>query len=72
MKHFFCLFFVTLLFISCSNDDKVKNNAEEETEITEPQYMYGICIDSLDVEHGVVKKMSSYPTYYWKKTSHTM
>ena len=56
MKHFFCLFFVTLLFISCSNDDKVKNNAEEETEITEPQYMYGICIDSLDVEHGVIKK----------------
>lgn len=72
MKHFFCLFFVTLLFISCSNDDKVKNNAEEETEITEPQYMYGICIDSLDVEHGVVKKNEFLSNILLEKTSHTM
>ena len=52
----FTLLLVLLLFlVSCGggNDNVSK---EEPQEPAEPKYLYGICIDSLDVKEGKVKK----------------
>lgn len=49
------LFIVLGIFaISCSNKDN--NTRQKDEEIKEPEFLYGICIDSLDVKLDTVRK----------------
>lgn len=48
-------FLIILLFLlSCGSNDDSKKEAKKAK--PEPKYLYGICIDSLDVKEGNVKK----------------
>ena len=55
MKNF-TPFLILLLFLFSCGGVKDGNETKEETQKPEPQYLYGICIDSLDVVEGKVKK----------------
>ncbi len=46
---------ITLLLFSCDNSDN-KQKSKETKEIKEPEFLYGICIDSLDVKLDTIKK----------------
>lgn len=50
------LFLAALCLISCSSNNDKKNSRNSKKEIKEPEYLYGICIDTLDVEKGVIQK----------------
>ena len=54
----FTPFFVLLLFlVSCGgNKETEENNTAFEVQKADPKYLYDICIDSLDVTEGYVKK----------------
>lgn len=56
MKNFTPFLFLLLFLVSCGggNDDNAIKKTSEQC--AEPQYLYGICIDSLDVVEGTVKK----------------
>ncbi|MDR0970431.1 MAG: peptidoglycan DD-metalloendopeptidase family protein [Lentimicrobiaceae bacterium] len=51
----FILLLLFLFFVGCSSNRKTHEEAEIES-IVEPDYLYGIAIDSLDVEIGTVGK----------------
>ncbi|MBQ8759988.1 MAG: peptidoglycan DD-metalloendopeptidase family protein [Bacteroidales bacterium] len=54
-----CSLFVTLSLslFSCGNsNDKSEEKGKEKKIAKEPEYLYGICIDSLDVEIDTIKK----------------
>lgn len=44
------------LLFSCGNSSNDKKENKEENAVKEPEYLYGICIDSLDVEIDTIKK----------------
>ncbi len=50
-----CTLLITLLLFSCDNSDN-KQKSKETKEIKEPEFLYGICIDSLDVKLDTIKK----------------
>lgn len=49
-------FLVLLLFLVSCGGENDNVSKEEPKKSAEPQYLYGICIDSLDVKEGNVKK----------------
>ncbi len=49
-------FLILLLFLVSCGGENDNVSKEEPKEPAEPQYLYGICIDSLDVKEGNVKK----------------
>jgi hypothetical protein len=50
-------FLIVLLFLfSCGSGNKDTDSKKEPPKPAEPQYLYGICIDSLDVKEGQVQK----------------
>ena len=50
-------FLIVLLFLfSCGGGNKDTDSKKEPPKPAEPQYLYGICIDSLDVKEGQVQK----------------
>ena len=53
MKKFAPFLISLLLLISCGSNPQKTNDAEA---VKEPTFLYGICIDSLDVVEGCVKK----------------
>ena len=50
-----CTLLIALLLFSCDNSDN-KQKSKETKEIKEPEFLYGICIDSLDVKLDTIKK----------------
>lgn len=50
-----CTLLITLFLFSCDNSDN-KQKSKETKEIKEPEFLYGICIDSLDVKLDTIKK----------------
>ena len=50
-----CTLLITLLLFSCDNSDN-KQKSKETKEIKEPEFLYGLCIDSLDVKLDTIKK----------------
>lgn len=49
-------FLILLLFLISCGDSNNNNSKEETKKQAEPQYLYGICIDSLNVVEGKVQK----------------
>ena len=53
----FTPFLILLLFLfSCKGGDENTTTRKESKRQPEPKYLYGICIDSLDIKEGNVKK----------------
>ena len=50
----FTLILILLFLVSCGSDNG--NSVKEEAVVHKPTFLYGICIDSLDVVEGSVKK----------------
>ena len=50
-----CTLLMTLLLFSCGNSDN-NTHKQESKETKEPEFLYGICIDSLDVKLDTIKK----------------
>ena len=50
----FTLILILLFLVSCGSDNG--NSVKEEAVVHKPTFLYGICIDSLDVAEGSVKK----------------
>ena len=55
MKKFTPFLILLLFLISCGSDNN-NSSKEEAKKQAEPQYLYGICIDSLDISEGKVQK----------------
>ena len=53
MKRFTPILILLLFLISCKGGSE---GTKETKKLAEPQYLYGICIDSLDVVEGQVQK----------------
>ena len=54
MKNFTPFLILLLFLVSCGSDNG--NSVKEEAVVPEPEYLYGICVDSLDVVEGKVQK----------------
>ena len=54
MKNFTPFLILLLFLVSCGSDNG--NSVKEEAVVPEPTFLYGICIDSLDVVEGKVQK----------------
>ena len=50
----FTLILILLFLVSCGSDNG--NSVKEEAVVHKPTFLYGICIDSLDVAEGSFKK----------------
>ncbi len=46
----------SLFLFSCGEPSSSDNNKKEDKKVKEPVYLYGICIDSLDVKLDTIKK----------------
>ena len=56
MKHLTPFLIVLLFLFSCGGGNEGAGSGKEAKKKAEPKYLYGICIDSLDVKEDCVKK----------------